>query len=197
MRSGVIDIGSNSVKLVIAEENKGNINILEALKNVIPIANDTFLKDRISQETINQVITILEKYRRVINSYDVSDVKVIATTAVREARNRDIFVDMINRKTGFQVNVLSVGDVIYYLDAYLSQEIGPTYPIHEKNLLIAELGSGSLDISILQKGFITEQQGLPLGTLRLKQLMNKFDVSQREVFETVTEHISKDRKSVV
>jgi exopolyphosphatase/guanosine-5'-triphosphate,3'-diphosphate pyrophosphatase len=117
MRSGVIDIGSNSVKLVIAEENKGNINILEALKNVIPIANDTFLKDRISQETINQVITILEKYRRVINSYDVSDVKVIATTAVREARNRDIFVDMINRKTGFQVNVLSVGDVIYYLDA--------------------------------------------------------------------------------
>ncbi|MDD5155140.1 MAG: HD domain-containing protein [Candidatus Omnitrophica bacterium] len=192
MRAALIDIGSNSVKLFIAESQGENMTILESLKSIVPIANDTFLKDRISQETINQVITILEKYRRVINDYDVNDIKVVATTAVREARNKDIFVDMINLKTGFQIDVLSVGDIIYYINAYLSREMGQTYPIHEKNLLIGELGSGSLDISVMQQGFITEQQGLPLGMLRLKQLMNKFDVSLRETFEAVTEHISNE-----
>jgi exopolyphosphatase / guanosine-5'-triphosphate,3'-diphosphate pyrophosphatase len=191
-RAGVIDIGTNSIKLYIAEEGKDDIKILESLKNVISLGNDTFFKDRISQEIINRTVAILEKYSEKFKEYSVTNVKVIATTAVREAANRDVFIDTIYRRTGFNVEVFTVGDVIYYIDAYLYQKLRDKYPLHTKNLVIAELGAGSLDLSVLAQGFTLMNLGLPIGTLRLKQLMGKLDGSLQENYEAVGENVENE-----
>jgi len=62
-----------------------------------------FLKGRIPQTVINQTAAVLLKYKEALKEYDVENVMVIATTAVREARNRDIFLDTVLRKTGFRL----------------------------------------------------------------------------------------------
>jgi exopolyphosphatase/guanosine-5'-triphosphate,3'-diphosphate pyrophosphatase len=192
MRAGVIDIGSNSIKLFIGEEAGEQIKILESLKVVIPLGRNTFLKGRISQETINQAISILEKYKKVLQEYDVTNVVTIATTAVREAVNRDIFLDTVLRKTGLPIDVLTVGDVVYYIDSYLSYKLKDTFPIHTQNILIAELGAGGLDLSILRKGFTLMNFSLPIGFLRLKQLTSKLDGSSEEVNEAIQEFIENE-----
>lgn len=191
-RAGVIDIGTNSIKLFIAEENGEDIKIIESLKNVVPLGNDTFFKGRISQETINRTVAILEKYGDKLKEYSITNVKVIATTAVREAQNRDVFIDTINRRTGFNIEVLTVGDVIYYIDAYLYKKLKDKYPIHAKNLIIAELGAGSLDVSVMAQGYTLVNIGLPLGTVRIKQLMGKLDGSLRENYEAVEENVANE-----
>ena len=188
MRAGVIDIGSNSIKLLIGEKSEKGITILEALKNIVPIGKSTFFDGEIAQEDINQIIGILEKYKKILKEYDVASVKVIATTAVREADNKEIFIDTIRRKTDLAIEILSVGDVVYYIDAYISHKLKDSYPIHTKNLIIGEIGAGSLDISVMRKGFTVMNLGLPLGTLRLKQLMGKLDGSQEEVLDALKEH---------
>jgi exopolyphosphatase/guanosine-5'-triphosphate,3'-diphosphate pyrophosphatase len=192
MRSGVIDIGSNSIKLLIGESSGDSFSIVESLKNVIPLANDTFSKGRISQSIINQSISVLEKYKRVLEDYDVTDVAVIATTAIREADNREMFVDTVMRKTGLSIDILTVGDIVYYIDAYLSHKLKDSYPIHEKNILIAELGSGSLDVSVMEQGLSIMHTGLPLGVLRLKQFMSKLDAGGEDSFQALTEYISSE-----
>src|SRR5437762_92577 len=106
MRAGVIDIGSNSIKLIIGEKREDQIEVLETLKNTVPIGKNVFLKGRISQDIINQVIVLLDKYKQKLKEYDISNLKVIATTAVREAKNKDIFLDTVYRKTGFNIEVL-------------------------------------------------------------------------------------------
>jgi len=189
---GIIDIGTYSIKLVIAEKAQDDIRKLESLKNVIPLGRDTFFKDHISHETINRTVSILKKYSEKLKEYDVDDIKVIATTAVREAENRDIFIDTIFRKTGFKVEVLTVGDVIYYVDSYLYHRLKDTYPLHDKNILIAELGSGNIDVSVLDHGYTLMNVGLPLGTLRLNQFMNKLDGSVAENSEAVAENIENE-----
>ncbi|MCB9757666.1 MAG: HD domain-containing protein [Candidatus Omnitrophica bacterium] len=189
MRAAVLDIGSNSIKLVIGEKSGDDIKILESLKNVVPIGRNTFFRGRIAQETINQTISLFEKYQQCLKEYDVKEVVVIATTAVREAANRDMFVDTVMRKTGLKVEVLNVGDVVYYIDAYLSYKLKKKYPIHEKNLLIVELGAGSVDISVLEKGFTQMSVGIPVGTLRLKNFMNSLDGTLQEIYEAVEEYI--------
>jgi exopolyphosphatase/guanosine-5'-triphosphate,3'-diphosphate pyrophosphatase len=188
-RGGVIDIGTNSVKLVLAERARTDIAILESLKNIVPLGKDLFLHGRIAHDTINRTVTILNDYARKLDEYAIPAIKVIATTAAREASNRDIFIDTILRRTGFTVEVLTVGDVVYYIDAYLSHKLTGTYPIHEKNVLVAELGGGSLDISVMSKGYILMHTGLPLGTLRLKHLLNKLDGSLQERHEALGEYI--------
>jgi len=131
MRAAVIDIGSSSIKLIIGERDEDSVKILESLKNVLPIGKQTFFKGRISQELINQTISFLEKYKQVLKEYEVTNVRVIATTAVREAANKDIFLDTVTRKTGFTIEIFNVGDVIYYIDTYLSKKLKKAYPIHE------------------------------------------------------------------
>ncbi len=192
MAAGVIDIGSNSIKLLIGEPVEGDIMILESLKNIVPIGRATFLKGRITQELINLTINILEKYKKVLSGYQISQIFVIATTAVREATNRNIFVDTVRRKTGLEIEVLNVGDIVYYIDAYISYKLKDTYPIHNKNLLIAEMGAGSLDISLLKKGFSLMNMGLALGSLRFRQLMTKVDGSREELAETIQEYIENE-----
>ena len=192
MRAGVIDIGSNSIKLLIGEKTEKGINILESLKNIVPIGKSTFFEGQIAQEDINQIVGIMGKYKTRLKEYDVTNIKIIATTAVREAGNREIFLDTLRRKTGLAIEVLSVGDVIYYIDAYISHKLKDSYPIHSKNLIIAEIGAGSLDISVMRKGFTVMNLGLPLGTLRLKQLMAKLDGSQEETLDALQEHIESE-----
>ncbi len=188
LRAAVLDIGTHSIKLLIAEEHEGDIKILESLKNLLPLGNDTFFKDRISQETINRTVAILEKYSEKLKEYSITSVKAIATTAVREAENRAMFVDTIYRRTGFNIEVLTVGDVIYYIDAYLHKKLKDKYPLHEKNVLIAELGAGSLDISVMAQGYTLMNIGLPLGTMRIRQLLSKLDGSLLENYEAATEN---------
>ncbi len=192
MAAAVIDIGSNSIKLLIGEPADGGIMVLESLKNVVPIGRATFLKGYISQELINLTINTLEKYKKVLGEYGISQVFVIATTAVREAENRNIFVDTVRRKTGFEIEVLSVGDIVYYIDAFISHKLKDTYPIHNKNLLIAEMGAGSLDISLLRKGHTLMNTGLALGALRFRQLMSRIDGSREELAEAVNEYIENE-----
>lgn len=190
--SGVIDIGTHSIKLFIAEKDESDIKILESLKNVVPLGNDTFFKGRISRETINRTVAILEKYGEKLKEYSVTNVKVIATTAIREAANRDVLIDTVYRRTGFTIEVLTVGDVIYYIDAYLYQKLKDKYPIHTKNLMIAELGAGSLDVSVMAQGFTLMSVGLPIGTMRIKQLLGKLDGSIRENYEAVAEKVDNE-----
>lgn len=189
MRAAVIDIGTNSTKMIIGEKVDDQVKVLEYLKKVIGIGKSTFYKGRISQDIINEIVETLDKYDALIKQYEVTKVRVIATTAVREAANRDVFIDTVKRRTGFKVEVLSVGDVVYYIDAFLSYKLNKKYPINEKNLLIAELGAGSLDISILEKGFALYSIGVPVGTLRLNQFKTRIDGSQKEVYETLDEYV--------
>ena len=188
LKAAVLDIGTHSIKLLIGEEHDGDIKILESLKNVVPLGNDTFFQDRIGQETINRTVAILEKYNEKLKEYNIFNVKVIATTAVREAANRAVFIDTIYRRTGFNIEVFTVGDVIYYIDAYLHKKLKDKYPLHEKNVLIAELGAGSLDVSVMAQGYTLMNIGLPLGTMRIRQLLSKLDGSLRENYEAVAEN---------
>ncbi len=192
MRAGVVDIGSDTIRLLIGEEVGQSIHIVESLQNTLPIGRSTFLKGRISQDMINQTIGILEKYKEILRQYEVERVKVVATTAVREAGNKNIFLDTIKRKTGLEIDVLNVGDVVFYIDSYLSFSLEKTYPVHEKNLLIAELGGGSLDISVMRKGFTLMNVGLSIGTMRLQQLLGQIGGSREENAEALKECVENE-----
>ncbi|MEW5693575.1 MAG: HD domain-containing protein [Candidatus Hydrogenedentota bacterium] len=191
-RAGVIDIGSHSIKLIIGEAIGDDVKIIELLKHLLPIGKDTFYKNIITQETIKQTINILSKYKKVLEEYAITDIRVIATNAVREANNKDIFIDSVYRKTGFRVEVLTVGDVIYFVDSYISYKLKDKYPTHEKNLLIAELSAGAIEFSIMENGYVVMSRAAPLGSLQLKQIISKLKSSQQKNLEAVKEYFENE-----
>src|SRR4051812_29655620 len=103
----VIDIGSSAIRLLIAEiDAKGGIRHLENLQKPIAFGRDVFATGHISTKTLRQAIEILKNYRKLMNDYGVKKYQAVATSAIRDAVNRDSFIDQAFVRVELDVEVL-------------------------------------------------------------------------------------------
>lgn len=170
LRLALIDIGSSSVRLLIGERRGRDLRVLELLRNALPIGAECFTTGTLSQGLVSEALVLLARYQEVARGYDVTSLRAFATTAVREAANREVFLDIARRKTGLAIEVLTAGDVVYYMSSFITARLKRQLPIHNRNILVADFGAGMAEFSLLRKGLIVRSTGLPLGTLRLARL---------------------------
>ena len=106
--AAVIDIGTASVRMAIAEINStGVVRHLETLTQAANLGKDAFIRGAISKATIEDCVRVLKSYRRILKEYQIEaadQIRVVATSAVREAANRLAFIDRIYIATGFRSN---------------------------------------------------------------------------------------------
>src|SRR3989338_6783555 len=103
----VLDIGSSAIRMVIAEIGpKGEISYLENLQRPVSFGGDVFTNGRISNRVVQEGVRILRDYKDLINTYGVTKVHAIATSAVREASNRDTFIDRVFVRTGIDIEII-------------------------------------------------------------------------------------------
>lgn len=152
-----IDIGSASVRMAIAGiDEAGKINPLDALHRPVSIGKDSFTRGRIRPRTIEECVTVLKSFRRVLLEYgidDPADVRAVTTTAVREASNRDQFLDRIYSATGIEVEAIDEAEVsrLTYLMA-LPTILG-TARLRNRPTLVVEFGGGSTEILLMNQGW--------------------------------------------
>src|SRR5262245_51520616 len=92
----VIDMGASAVRLVVAEHTPGKpVRILEEASRGILLGRDTFSQGVIGSETIESALKALEGFHAIIQGYGPSTCRAVATSAVREARNADTFLDRV------------------------------------------------------------------------------------------------------
>lgn len=167
----VIDIGSNSIRMVIGQVlPDGRLEILERLWRAVRLGQDTFCRGRLRAETMRSAVAILRDYRHVLNTYGVNRIRAVATSAVREATNGDTFVDRVSMATGLDVSVISVSEEGRLTVSAVREAIG------EKRLgrgkaLVVEVGGGSTILNLLDHGEITASQSLPTGTVRMQEVL--------------------------
>jgi len=93
--------------MVIAEIGpKGEISYLENLQRPVSFGGDVFTNGRISNRVVQEGVRILRDYKDLINTYGVTKVHAIATSAVREASNRDTFIDRVFVRTGIDIEII-------------------------------------------------------------------------------------------
>ena len=112
----MIDIGTTSIRMAIAElSQNGEVRMLETLSQAVNLGRDTFTQGRIQRNTIEACVRVLRSYRRILDSYNVrvkDQVRVVATSAVREAGNQLVFIDRIYSATGLNVEPIDGSEVI-------------------------------------------------------------------------------------
>ena len=106
-RVSAVDIGSSSIRMTIYEIKNDNFTIIEELRQPVKLGKDCFYNGKISRNTINACVNILNNYKKKSNEYKVSLYRTVATTAVREAANVDIFLDNIRTLTNTEIEILS------------------------------------------------------------------------------------------
>ncbi len=186
----VIDIGSSAIRMVIAELGpKTEIRRLENLQKPVALGKDVFTTGKISRTVMREALTIIKNYKSIIDSYGITNIHAIATSAVRDALNRESFVDQVFVRTGIDVEVIEGPEENRLELLAVEHALGEKYEYQNKNCLIIEVGSGSIEIIVLNNGEVGLTRTISLGTIRLPEQLiagkTSPDIFKRAIKRTV------------
>lgn len=174
----VIDVGTTSIRMMLAQiDSRGMHHPLEFLHQTVSLGSDTFTSGRISRANIEASVRALRSFRRVLEEYGVTDearVRAVATTAVREASNRDAFIDRVHIATGIAVEPIDEVDVarLTYLSVRAYLEVNPR--LAQSAAIVTEVGGGSTELLFIDKGNFSYSQTFHFGTLRIHEMLEAF-----------------------
>jgi exopolyphosphatase / guanosine-5'-triphosphate,3'-diphosphate pyrophosphatase len=179
MRVSVIDLGFNSVKLVNYYVNhEGNYKAYQREGAKVRLGQGLGKTGALAQDSIERTIDVLRLFREIINFQSIEHILTVATSAVREAKNRDEFLKKVFQETRFRFRVLSDKEEALY--SYLGALQSTCLP----TALFFDLGGGSLELVYTENCKVKSFVSLPLGGLRLSQIYSDSDgtISKKNYF---------------
>src|SRR6201999_1910240 len=160
-----IDIGSNSCRLAIASLQQHRLKTLYEDREVTRLGESVFETGVISPEAMANTIKALKRFHKAAQVHVADRVRVVATSAVRDARNSEAFRAWVKSATGWTVEVISgleEGRLIHL--GVVANEPGA-----RGRCMLIDLGGGSCEVTFSDRGQIQNMVSLPLGAVRLQQ----------------------------
>jgi exopolyphosphatase / guanosine-5'-triphosphate,3'-diphosphate pyrophosphatase len=191
-----VDIGSNSIRLKIAKVVRGRLQTLHEDREVTRLGESVFASQTLDPQAMASTMQVLRRFHRTVQEHAVDRVRVVATSALRDATNSRAFVDWVRTATGWKVEVISgleEGRLIH-LGILSSARIA-----HSSALLI-DLGGGSCELTLSLDGHIDDMVSLPIGAVRLTQTFLRHDPPRKSELEqmrgTIQREVSRIRKRI-
>lgn len=181
--TAVIELGTTSVRMVIGQvSGSSSVHILDELEQAVSLGSDTLVTGSIGEETTSRCVAALASFRDILNQYGIPErnVSVIATSAVREASNKDRFCDRILVTTGFHVEVIDKSEVSRLTYQAVQPQLRKHPSFRTSNVMVMEVGGGSTEVMLLRKGRVTASHLYRLGSLRLRSQIDSEDILPRE-----------------
>lgn len=164
---GAIDIGSNAGRLLIGNvvETPKGISVKKILLTRVPLrlGEDVFTDKKISKERIKKLIKTIRAYKNLMDVYDVSYYKAVATSAMREADNRKEVIKEVKAETGVELDIIdgeTEAEIIF--SNFFTQKLDKS-----KNYLYIDVGGGSTEVSLLKNGEKVASRSFKIGTIRM------------------------------
>ncbi|MEO6817162.1 MAG: Ppx/GppA phosphatase family protein [Edaphobacter sp.] len=185
-----VDIGSNSCRLKIASVQAHRLKTLHEDREVTRLGESVFQTGSISPEAMSVTIRALKRFYKAVQLHAVDKVRVVATSAMRDARNADAFTEWVKSATGWDVEVISgleEGRLIHL--GVMAHEAGA-----KGKCLLIDLGGGSCEVTVSDGGRIKSMVSLPLGAVRLQQEFLPTDPPAKEDVARLKQYIERELK---
>ncbi|WP_456433751.1 Ppx/GppA phosphatase family protein [Nitratifractor sp.] len=165
-RIAVIDIGSNSARLVIYQRtSRYGFHLICQQKSRVRIGEGAYERGgELQPAGIRRAFGALQSFSHTIREYKVRKVHCVATSALRDAPNRSEFVSLVRRKLGIDIKVIS-GEKEAFFGAIAAANLLPV-----RDGVTIDIGGGSADMALLRDGRVLQTISLNLGTVRIKEL---------------------------
>ena len=171
MKVAVIDIGTNTVLLLVAHIDPAGAIIPIVYEQRVPrLGRGVDERKKLAADSMDRVISVLFEYKSIIEEHGVRGAVVCGTSAVRDAANRREFADRVRRDTGFELEILSGEE-----EALLTHRgaMSGLPAIHQGTVL--DIGGGSTEISTGTEMQLTRRVSLDIGSVRLTERLLKHD----------------------
>ena len=191
----VIELGTTSIRMAVAEsDGQGGFRVLDTLQQAVLLGRETFTKAIIGQETIEECVKALRGYKKILAEYGLSDqarIRAVATSAIREAANRDEVLDRIFVATGLTVEILEDAEISRYTYLAVHKPLKKSGLINTANLLIMEIGGGSTDMLTMQKGSVGNTEVFKAGSYRIRRALEDYHVPESRLRQVMRGHVER------
>lgn len=189
-RFGVIDLGSNSVRLNIVQVyDNGAYNLLDQAKVMVRLSENLHGDNQLKQEPMDRTIHAVRLFQKLLSAYEVKRVIAVATAAVRMAENGQAFLNEVLEKTGIEFQIISGHQEAYY------DYLGAVNTMALNDYVMIDIGGGSTEIALIEGRQLVESVSLPFGSVILTEaFMNGSE--RKKNFETIEDHVTNHLKKL-
>lgn len=183
-----VDIGSNSVRLKIAKAVRGRLQTLHDDREVTRLGESVFANGTLDPQAMSHTLQVLRRFHRAVQTHAADRVRVVATSALRDARNSRAFLDWVRSATGWKTEIISgleEGRLIHL--GVLSNA-----RIASSRALLIDLGGGSCELTLSLAGHIEDMVSLPIGAVRLTQTFLHHDPPKKKELEQMRGFIQRE-----
>lgn len=188
-----IDIGSNTVRLLILEtQEQGNFREIDSIRRITRLGQGMDTKKSLSPGPIEATLTALAEFKKACLNHGDIPIRAVATSAVREAENRDKFIQMARERTGIDIEVIHWEE-----EARLTLKgVFWKIPHQNRTILTFDIGGGSTEFILSRGDQVLGSVGTSLGTVRLtEKFITRHPVPYAD-YENLTSHIQAELANV-
>ena len=166
MKIAAIDIGTNSIHMVIVQVEEHRIfEIVDREKEMVFLGKGSLLSGRLTEDSIQRGLTALKNLKAIADSHHVENIIATATSAVREASNGREFVSLVKKTVGIDVRVLSGTEEARLITLAVRDFID----LKDRRALICDIGGGSVELIVADARHIYFSESLKAGVIRLTE----------------------------
>jgi exopolyphosphatase / guanosine-5'-triphosphate,3'-diphosphate pyrophosphatase len=181
-----IDIGSNAVRLLIMsitpDQPEATFSKVLMIRVPLRLGQESFVDGKIGDKKAKKLIRLMKAFRHLLKVFDVTEYRVCATAAMREAKNAKELVKEIKNEAELKVEIIDGQE-----EAMIIYESHFAYNLNEhQNYVFVDVGGGSTEISLLVNGALIQSKSYDIGTVRLlndKVKSEEYDLMHRDLAE--------------
>jgi exopolyphosphatase/guanosine-5'-triphosphate,3'-diphosphate pyrophosphatase len=187
-----LDAGSNAIRAVVARASSATeVRVLASARWPVRLGHGVFTRKQLDSRTMTRAVEAFVKFRGLLDRYDVAEYCAVATSAVREAANREALIARIRREAGVDLAVIDAREEARLarvgVFAAATAQFAPR--------AIVDLGGGSLEISFLRGRKVAHALALPLGAVRLMETFGLSGPFTPNGFARLRRHVASILKS--
>jgi exopolyphosphatase/guanosine-5'-triphosphate,3'-diphosphate pyrophosphatase len=183
-----IDIGSNSVRLKISRLQAGRLKEIHEDREVTRLGAGVFSSGLLSPEAMTETVRVLRRFHRAMQECGTDSVRVVATAALRDARNSRAFLEWVRSTTGWTIEIISGLEEarLIHLGIVSASRLGA------RNVLLVDLGGGSCEVTLSRDGHLRDTVSLPLGAVRLTGEFLQHDPPRKSELKRLSEFVARE-----
>jgi exopolyphosphatase/guanosine-5'-triphosphate,3'-diphosphate pyrophosphatase len=165
----------------------GSVVELESIREPVRLGHRVFLTGHLEEPEMDRAVSVLAAFRATMDRHRVSQYRAVATSAVREAQNRDLFVDRVSSVAKLEMEVISGAEEA----RLLAVAVGRRVPLGRRSALLVDVGGGSVEMAAVKSGRTLLSQSLRLGAVRLYELFCEGSRSAHEKASLLEEYLDR------
>lgn len=192
-RLAAIDVGTNTIRLTVAEvESDGTFRILDEEREMVRLGEHLDRTGRLSDEAIERALAAIGKMKAIADGFEVTEIRAIATSAVREAANGRAFCREALRRDKVRIDVISGEEEAQLAFGSATRH----FNLEGRSTAVVDIGGGSVEVILAAGTVIDQVHSLPLGAVRVTERLVKSDPLREKHWKVMRREIDRGIRAI-